>query len=46
MGIVSDQRDARGVPYLIHHGSPFQLAYEEDRLDSYGAIAGHYRMGG
>ena len=45
VGIVSDRRDARGVPYLIHHGSPFQLAYEEDRLDSYGAIVGHYRMG-
>lgn len=45
VGIVSDRRDARGVPYLIHHGSPFQLAYEEDRLDSYGTIVGHYRLG-
>lgn len=44
VGIVSDRRDAHGVPYLIHHASPFQLAYEEDRLESYGAITGHYRM--
>ncbi len=45
VGIVSDRRNAYGVPYLIHHASPFQLAYEEDRLASYGAIIGHYRMG-
>lgn len=44
VGIVSDRRNARGIPYLIHHASPFQLAYEEDRLVSYGAITGHYRM--
>lgn len=44
VGIVSDRRDAHGVPYLIHHASPFQLAYEEDFLESYGAITGHYRM--
>lgn len=44
IGIVSNRRNARGVPYLIHHASPFQLAYEEDRLESYGAIIGHYRM--
>ena len=45
VGIVSDRRNTRGAPYLIHHASPFQLAYEEDRLVSYGAITGHYRMG-
>lgn len=45
VGIVSDRRNADGVPYLIHHASSFQLAYEEDRLESYGAIIGHYRMG-
>ena len=45
VGIVSDRRNADGVPYLIHHASSFQLAYEEDRLESYGTIIGHYRMG-
>lgn len=44
IGIVSDRRDARGMSFLIHHASPFQLAYEEDRLDSYGTIIGRYRM--
>ena len=43
VGIVSDRRTARGVPYLIHHGSPFQLAYEEDALERCGTIVGHYR---
>lgn len=45
IGIVSDRRDAYGVPYLIHHASPFQLAYEEDALASYGEVVGHYRLG-
>ena len=44
IGIVSDRRNAQGVPYLIHHAGPFQLAYEEDALESYGEIIGHYRM--
>lgn len=45
IGIVSDRRNDQGVPYLIHHAGPFQRAYEEDALDSYGKILGHYRMG-
>ena len=43
VGIVSDRRTMRGVPYLIHHASPFQLAYEEDALERCGAIVGHFR---
>ena len=42
--IVSDRRNERGVPYLIHHSGPFQLRYEEDKLQSYGHIVGHYRL--
>ena len=45
IGIVSDRRNEHGVTSLIHHASPFQLAYEEDVLKSYGEIVGHYRMG-
>lgn len=45
LAYVSDRRNEHGVPYLIHHASPFQLAYEEDVLKSYGEIVGHYRMG-
>ena len=44
VGIVSDRRNAEGVPYLIHHSGPFQLSYEEDKLQSYGRIIGHYRL--
>lgn len=45
IGIVSDRRNAMGVPYLIHHAGPFQLAYEEDVLATYGPILGHFRLG-
>ncbi|OUN88493.1 DUF1287 domain-containing protein [[Collinsella] massiliensis] len=45
VGIVSDRRNADGVPYLIHQASPFQLAYEEDALASFGEVVGHYRLG-
>ena len=33
IGIVSNLRNANGVPYLIHHANPFQAAYEEDVLE-------------
>lgn len=46
IGIVSDRRRADGVPYLIHHSSPFQLSYEEDALLRCGEIVGHYRIDG
>ena len=44
IGIVSDMRNKRGVPYVIHHSGPFQAAYEEDILESRGDIVGHYRV--
>lgn len=44
IGIVSDRRNGRGVPYLIHHANPFQLRYEEDALASYGDITDHFRL--
>ncbi len=43
IGIVSDRRNQRGVPYLIHHYSPLQVNYEEDALGNY-EIIGHYRI--
>ncbi|MBQ6395216.1 MAG: DUF1287 domain-containing protein [Atopobiaceae bacterium] len=47
IGIVSDKRNARGVPLVIHHGNPFQIRYEEDVLENpmWGPIVGHWRMG-
>ena len=45
IGVVSDRRNADGVPYVIHHEGPFQLSYEEDILSGrQGSIVGHYRV--
>ncbi len=44
IGIVSDRRNEEGIPYVIHHNSPFQLNYEEDILEERDDITGHYRM--
>ena len=45
IGIVSDKRNSKGIPYLIHNtGQPFR---EEDALEQYSKynpISGHYRM--
>ncbi len=43
MGIISNKRNKRGIPYLIHHANPFQISYEEDVLERY-EIIGHYRI--
>ena len=39
-GIVSDTRDWRGLPYVIHNGS---ICIEDDALDRW-PIIGHYRF--
>lgn len=45
IGIISDKRNKKGIPYLIHNaGQPFR---EEDILETYNkyeSITGHYRM--
>lgn len=43
IGIVSNYRNRRGIPFLIHHYSPLQVSYEEDALEHY-QILGHYRI--
>ncbi len=43
IGIISNKRNRDGIPFLIHHGHPFQIWYEEDVLENY-EILGHYRM--
>lgn len=43
IGIVSDKRNRKGIPFLIHHAHPYQLFYEEDVLERY-EILGHYRI--
>ena len=46
IGIISDSRNKKGIPYLIHHASVNQLNYEENLLELYGKdeIIGHYRI--
>lgn len=44
IGIVSDKRNKRGVPFLIHHANPYQMWYEEDVLEDRNDIVGHYRI--
>lgn len=43
IGIVSDKRNRKGIPFLIHHANPNQLYYEEDVMERY-HIIGHYRI--
>jgi len=44
IGVVSDKRNKKGIPYVIHHGSPYQLFYEEDIVEQRSDIIGHYRI--
>lgn len=45
IGIISDKRNKKGIPFLIHHANPLQLNYEEDAMELYnGSIIGHYRI--
>ena len=44
IGIVSDKRNKKGIPFIIHNQSPYQSNYEEDILENRKDIVGHYRM--
>ena len=44
IGIVSDKRNRKGIPFVIHHYSIHQRYYEEDILEHRSDIVGHYRM--
>lgn len=43
IGIISNHRNSKGIPFLLHHAHPCQLFYEEDVLSKY-EILGHYRI--
>ncbi len=42
IGILSNKRNASGIPYLLHNAG--QRHREEDALLSFGVITGHYRF--
>lgn len=44
IGIVSDVRNKKGIPFVIHNANPVQVRYEEDILEIWGEITGHYRI--
>lgn len=44
IAIVSDKRNKKGIPFIIHHSNPYQIRYEEDVLENYKKIIGHYRI--
>ena len=44
IGIVSDSRNKKGIPFIIHHSNRYQRNYEEDILEYYGKVVGHYRI--
>lgn len=44
IGIVSDNRNKKGISFIIHHTSSYQRDYEEDILEYRNDIIGHYRI--
>lgn len=44
IGIVSDNRNRKGISFVIHHANPYQKYYEEDILEYHNDIVGHYRI--
>ena len=44
IGIVSDKRNKKGIPFIIHHANSYQRYYEEDILEYRNDIIGHYRI--
>ena len=50
IGIISDRKNARGIPYVIHHAGKKQTEYEEDILEGTShytyvrEITGHFRV--
>lgn len=44
IGVISDNRNKNGIPFVIHHANPYQRYYEEDILEYRNDILGHYRI--
>ena len=44
IGIISDKRNKKGIPFVIHHANPYQIQYEEDILENRTDIIAHYRI--
>ena len=44
IGIVSDMRNSRAIPFVLHNGNPYQRYYEDDILERRDDIVAHYRI--
>ena len=44
VGVISEHRNYKGVPFVYHHANERQTEYEEDVLESFGEILGHFRI--
>lgn len=44
IGMISEYRNEKGIPYVLHHARPMQFTYEEDILETQGEILGHFRI--
>ncbi len=45
IAVVSNMRNRKGIPFIIHHANNHQSSYEEDKLELYkDDIVGHYRI--
>lgn len=44
IGVISEHRNRKGIPFVLHHANPVQASYEEDILEIWGTIKGHYRI--
>ncbi len=44
IGVLSEHRNRKGIPFVYHHASPYQQNYEEDILPYHDDIMGHFRM--
>lgn len=44
IGVISERRNSRGVPYVLHHNGPWQRSYEQDILEKRKDIVAHYRI--
>ena len=45
IAVVSNMRNKKGIPFIIHHANNHQSSYEEDKLELYkDDIVGHYRI--
>lgn len=44
IGVISEHRNRKGIPFVLHHANPVQASYEEDILETWGTVRGHYRV--